>query len=187
MSKYVVEDYISAYKYLARKRFPAYDFDDLVSVGTLSFYSALDNFDENLGTSFKHYATRVAFYKMLAHVELDNLVHVCRNVQAKFRNNAYKRHSFEHESIRSSIKREIINIEKIHPWYFDDNDFIEIEIEDKIEKSKCLLDERKKKILKLRYEDGFNGTEVAKILGMNKQRVYQLEQECIYFLRSKLW
>ena len=185
MSEYLVEDYIGAYKYLARKKFLAYDFDDLVSVGTLSFYSALDNFDENLGTSFKHYATRVAFYKMLAYVELDNLVHVCRNAQSKFRNKIYKEHSFEYESIRSSIKREIIDIEKFHPCYFDDNDLMEIE--DKIEKSKCLLDERKKKILKLRYEDGFNGTEVAKILGMNKQRVYQLEQECIYFLRSKLW
>ncbi|MDR2505851.1 MAG: sigma-70 family RNA polymerase sigma factor [Oscillospiraceae bacterium] len=200
--------------YAAAKRFSFADRDEIVQSGCLGLAEAAKRFDDTRGIAFSTYAVPYILGEMKAFLRRDHAVHIPRPLQdlgAKARRESDRLSAVlareptvleiarslgvSSEDIAASLEARIPTISldasasnedddtPLHGLIADETSALPLErvlIRDLVQG----LDERERKLIRLRYFDGRSQSETAKILGVGQPQVCRLEKALLMKLRK---
>lgn len=164
--------------YIARKfENTGVNVEDLISVGTIGLIKAVNTFDPNKNIKLATYASRC--------IENEILMYLRRNNKVKAEISFYEPLNIDWDG-NELLLSDILGT---------DNDIVYHYIEDEVDRQLLLLamkklNEREKKILKLRF--GLNGKrektqkEVADLLGISQSYISRLEKRIIKRLKKEI-
>lgn len=167
------------------RRFPARDRRDMMSEGVLAILQSVSKYDATKG-SFHLWAFRRAWQGMILFAEMNRVVHVCRNIQLKYRTGKYQRNSWRSESVRMAFAQpepidDVPDYRRDAEGHIDECDLLE-----RIDVLISMLDERSQSVLNMRYKQEIPMPVIAKRIKVTRQRAYQIENEALSMIRSNL-
>lgn len=190
------------------------DYDDLFQAGCVGLIKAAQNFDESRGFSFSTYAVPVILGEIKRIFRDGGSVKVGRALKEKARNAMREKEKLtlelgkeptvtqlaERLGIDTAQTAELLNaamptISLTRNDDDDDSKQIDVPVESlenktsdliALEEVMLLLDDRDRKLIKLRYFKGFTQSKTAEVLGMSQVQVSRREKAVLMMLRQNL-